>query len=211
MRGLLPAIAVSLLVVTGGDAASRARPPVLVMLGPPGAGKSTQAHRLAAAHGLALVATGDLLRAEAARKTPLGERIAAQIARGALVPNDVVDAVVKERLTAPDCARGVVLDGYPRTVAQARFLDALVRAHGWAPPTVLHLEAPDEVLIARLALRGRADDERDVIARRLATYRAEIAPIVSYYRGRDYHLVRGDQPVDDVFRALDAAVPRERR
>ncbi len=179
---------------------------VIVLLGAPGSGKSTQARLIADHYGVAVVAAGELLRAEAARPTALGRRIAAAQARGALVADDIVDELIARRLAAAD-ARGFVLDGYPRTVAQARFLDGWLAAHRLSPPTVLHLVVPAPVLLARLSGRGRSDDTPAVIAARLRAYEAELQPIVDHYAGRGYHRIDGDRPADVVFRDIAAVLP----
>ncbi len=185
---------------------AEARAPAVILVGPPGSGKSTQAARLAETYRMPTIATGDLLRAEAARDTPRGRRVAAALAAGALVDDATVNEMVAARLAAPECARGVVLDGYPRTVAQARFLDRLLAARGFAPPTVVWLDVPDALLVERLRGRGRADDTDAAIARRLAAWRAETARLLAHYRR--HHRIRGDRSRDEVFRDIAALLPR---
>jgi adenylate kinase len=193
----------------GGSSASadRGSPHALVLLGPAGAGKSTQAKLLADATGVPVVSTGELLRAEVARGTPLGRRIGATMARGQLVDEPVVNQIVAQRIARPDCARGLILDGYPRTPGEARFLDWLLRLRGFMPPTVVELEVPEPALLERLGERGRSDDTLVALARRLRDWRAETAPLRAYYARGDFHRIRGDQPREQVFRALVAVLP----
>ena len=180
--------------------------PVIVLLGPPGAGKSTQAEKLAKAHGWPTISAGDLLRAEAARDTPLGQRLKATMAQGELVDDDTVNRLVGERMSQPDCKNGFLLDGYPRALAQARHLDELLAARGQTA-TILHIDVPDEVLVVRLSGRRRSDDSPEVVRRRLSVYRAETQPIVDFYRSRPgYHLIRGDRSRAAVFDAIELAL-----
>jgi adenylate kinase len=191
--------------------ATELRPPVVLLMGPPGVGKSTQARRIGDKHGLAVVDTGDLLRDEVARQTPLGKTVAAKMAHGDLVPDEVVDDLMARELARPELARGFVLDGYPRTLAQARRLDELLSARGFGSVTVLHLDAPDDVLVTRLLARKRVDDTRATIERRLALYRAAVMPIVEHYRATDYHFVDAAGSKDEVFSAVEDALPRRLR
>jgi adenylate kinase len=179
---------------------------VIVMLGAPGAGKSTHAARLAKMHGIPTIATGELLRAEVARASPLGKQVQGLLAAGHLVADAIVNELVAARVAEPDCRRGCILDGYPRTVAQARFLDRLLADRKLPPPTVIDLDAPDDVLLARLERRRRTDDSPETIARRLALYRREHAPLVAYYRERDYHRIAADRSPDEVFRASERMI-----
>ena len=154
----------------------------LLFLGPPGAGKGTQAQRLAAAHDLLHLSTGDLLRAEVQARTPLGQEAEAVMARGELVSDQLVLAIVRSRLEAHN--GGWLLDGFPRNLPQAEALDALLSELHQEIELVVLLELDDGVLIARLLGRGRADDNEDVIRHRLAVYREQTAPLIQHYRER---------------------------
>ena len=154
------------------------------MLGPPGAGKGTQASAIAEQFGVPAISTGELFRAEAGRETPLGRRVAPLLNAGRLVPDDVAVEVVRERLAAPDAADGFVLDGFPRAVGQAEALDDLLAVDGHALDTVIELVVGREELLRRLAGRGRPDDEPDSVVARLKDWETENGPLVSYYRAR---------------------------
>ena len=142
----------------------------VVLLGPPGAGKGTQADRIAARFQLVHVATGDLLRANVADGTPMGEVAQAYLDSGELVPDQVVVAMMLERLTRPDCAHGFLLDGFPRSVAQARALDEHLAELGTPLDAAINLEVAEEELLHRLAGRGRADDNAQTIRNRLEVF-----------------------------------------
>jgi adenylate kinase len=156
----------------------------LLFLGPPGAGKGTQAQQLAARHGLLHLSTGDLLRAEVAAGTELGQEAAAVMARGELVSDALVLAIVRSRLEQQSRVgdSGWLLDGFPRNVAQADALASLLEELGQQIELVVLMELDDGVLIQRLLSRGRTDDNEAVIRHRLEVYRQQTAPLISYYR-----------------------------
>mgnify|MGYP003597030431 CR=1 FL=1 len=160
----------------------------LVLLGPPGAGKGTQAVRLCADLGLPQVSTGELFRRQKAEGTELGLLAASYMDRGEYVPDEVTDAVVERRLAETDARDGFLLDGYPRTLAQVEALDAMLRDSGHGLDLVLNITAPIEEVVDRLLGRaqqeGRADDTEEVIRRRLEVYEEETAPLVDVYRSR---------------------------
>jgi adenylate kinase len=153
----------------------------VVLLGPPGAGKGTQADRIAARFQLVHVATGDILRTNVADGTPLGEVAQAYLDSGELVPDEVVVAMMLERLTQPDCAHGFLLDGFPRSVAQARALDEHLAELGTPLDAAINLEVAEEELLHRLAGRGRADDNAQTIRNRLQVFVSSTRPLLDYY------------------------------
>ncbi len=189
----------------------------LILLGPPGAGKGTQAQRLVAKHGIVQLSTGDMLRAAAAAGTPVGQRAKAIMDRGELVPDDVVVAIIAERIDRPDAARGFVLDGFPRTVPQAEALDRLLAQRGLKLDGVIELKVDEGILldrikrrVAEMTARGetiRADDTPDVLKGRLSAYREQTAPLVDYYAAKDaLKSINGMASIVRVTAAIDRLV-----
>lgn len=179
----------------------------LLLFGPQGAGKGTQAARIAAEYGIPHVSTGDMLRDAVARETELGRQAKPIMERGDLVPDELMVALIRERLGEPDAAEGFVLDGFPRTLAQAEALDAMLREIGRDLDAVVVLEASDAVvrerMLKRAELEGRADDTPEAIDRRLANYHAQTAPLVEWYRSRDKVApVDGTPPVEQVWEQI---------
>lgn len=160
----------------------------LVILGPPGAGKGTQAARIAERLGIPAISTGDIFRTNIKNETPLGLQVKDILASGGYVTDEITNAIVDDRLEEPDCGPGFLLDGYPRTAAQVDALDAMLAAHGKALDKVLELTVDDEAVVARLLNRagteGRADDTEDVIRERQAIYHRETAPLAALYAAR---------------------------
>ena len=176
---------------------------VVLLIGPPGSGKGTQSKLITDKYGIPGISTGELLRAEVKAGTDLGKRIEAVLGKGALVSDEIVNELVAKRTLQPDAANGFILDGYPRTVAQADFLDKLLGGRKWPKPTVLHLDVPDSVVIDRLSQRGRTDDKPEVIRERLKVYQRDTAPILEHYRGADYHRIDGTGTPESVFTLLE--------
>ncbi|MHC4400309.1 MAG: adenylate kinase [Planctomycetota bacterium] len=179
----------------------------IVFIGPPGAGKGTQAERVVSTYQLAHLSTGDMLRAAREAKTEVGLAADQYMSSGRLVPDEVVVRIVAERLEAPDCRAGYLLDGFPRTIAQAEALDQTLEEKQTPLDVVLALEVPEEELSRRLAGRGRADDKPEVIQQRLVAYRKATEPLLEYYgkAGLLKH-VDGLGTVEEIFERIRAVL-----
>jgi adenylate kinase len=183
----------------------------ILLLGPQGAGKGTQARRIAAEDGIPHVATGDMLRAAISDGTPLGKQVEAIVNAGELVSDDLMIALIRERLAQPDTRSGFVLDGFPRTTAQAEALNELLGEIGRSFSVVFALQIPDAVAFERLRLRaqveGRADDTDDAIRRRLEHYHRETEPLIEYYRVRGNLVpIHAERSEGQVFAEIQAAL-----
>ncbi|EDX85483.1 adenylate kinases subfamily [Synechococcus sp. PCC 7335] len=166
----------------------------LIFLGPPGAGKGTQAQMLCQSYDVPHISTGDILRAAVKEKTDLGLKAEGFMKAGELVPDDLILGLIRERLSKEDTANGWLLDGFPRNVEQAEFLNALLEEIGQSCDVVINLEVPDDVLVERLLDRGRVDDKEDVIRNRLEVYREQTEPLIALYDGRNQlQSVNGNQ------------------
>ncbi len=185
----------------------------LLVLGPQGAGKGTQAKRAAAEYGIPHVSTGELFRAAVAAGTELGRRVGPILAAGDLVPDELTIELMRERLRAGDARAGFVLDGFPRNLAQAEALDEMLASIGHELDAILFFNLPDEVATARMLRRaedeGRADDTPEAIARRLQIYHSHTAPVVEHYRvtGKLVPL-HAERSIGDVWQEIREALQR---
>jgi adenylate kinase len=187
----------------------------LLLLGVQGSGKGTQAKRLAAEYGLEHLSTGDMLRQAIADGTELGRRVEPILESGELVPDDLMIELIRERLQSPDAADGFILDGFPRTMAQADALDEMLSEIDRPLAVVLELQVPDDVAIQRLRKRaveeGRSDDTPEAITNRIDLYHRETKPLVSHYRlAGNLVGIHGDRSENEVFAEIQDAVDQAR-
>jgi adenylate kinase len=183
----------------------------LLLLGVQGSGKGTQAKRLAAEYGLEHLSTGDMLRQAIAEQTDLGRRVKPILEAGDLVPDDLMIELIRKRLEAPEAANGFILDGFPRTMAQADALDSMLAEVDRPLSVVLELQVPDDVAIQRLRKRaaeeGRSDDTPEAIANRIDLYHRETKPLVSHYRlAGNLVGIHGDRSENEVFSEIQQAI-----
>ena len=182
----------------------------IILFGAPGAGKGTQATRLVEQRGLVQLSTGDMLRGAIAAGTELGLKAQAIMDRGDLVSDDIILGMIAERMDSPDCANGVILDGFPRTIAQADGLAAMLRDRGWALGHVIEIQVDEAALFARIENRAaetggtRGDDNAETLRKRLAVYHDNTAPLLPYYADKGLlRAVDGMTDIDEVGRQID--------
>lgn len=189
----------------------------LILLGPPGAGKGTQAQRLVEKHGIPQLSTGDMLRAAVKAETEVGKRAKAVMDAGELVSDEIVNAIVAERIDQDDCAKGFILDGYPRTLAQADAVADMLAERGLHLDVVIELVVDDKVLVGRILKRAeeaqaagqpvRKDDNAEVFEERLREYYKKTAPLIGYYYANDLlKQVDGMADMDDVTAQIEAVI-----
>ena len=180
----------------------------VVFLGPPGAGKGTQAVRLAEKYKVPHISTGDILRAAVKEGTELGKLAKSYMDKGELVPDDVIIGIIKERLSQADVKeKGFILDGFPRTLAQAESLDAMLEELKMPLDKVIYLNVNDEEIVKRLLARGRADDTEEVIRNRLEVYRKQTAPLIDYYSTKGLLVeINGIGDIEEITRNIEESL-----
>jgi len=180
----------------------------VVFLGPPGAGKGTQAVRLAEKYEVPHISTGDILRAAVKEGTELGKLAKSYMDKGELVPDDVIIGIIRERLSQTDVKeKGFILDGFPRTLAQAESLDAMLEELNMPLDKVIYLNVNDEEIVKRLLARGRADDTEDVIRNRLEVYRKQTAPLIDYYSSKGLLVeINGIGEIEEITKKIEESL-----
>jgi adenylate kinase len=186
----------------------------LILLGPPGAGKGTQAQRLVERHEIVQLSTGDMLRAAVTAGTEIGLKAKAIMDRGELVPDEVVVGIIKDRIEKTDARNGFILDGFPRTVGQAEALDKMLKEKGLNLDAVVEIKVDEGILLSRIEKRAgetpggpRADDNAEALKKRLAVYREQTAPLVDYFRSKGLlKTVDGMKGIEEVARSIDAVL-----
>ena len=186
----------------------------LILFGPPAAGKGTQAKRLVTQRGMVQLSTGDMLRAARSSGSELGKKVAAIMDSGSLVSDEIVIALIEERLPEAEAAGGAIFDGFPRTVAQAEALDAMLAKRGQGIDRVVRLKVDDEALVSRIAKRfeaeGRADDNPEAFKTRLTAYNTQTAPLLPFYKAQGKLVeVDGMDSIEAVAKSIDAALQEE--
>ena len=171
----------------------------VVLLGPPGAGKGTQAQKLSEKLGIPQISTGDLFRQNIGDGTPLGVEAKKYLDAGDLVPSELTNKLVEDRIEQPDAAEGFILDGYPRSVEQAKALDEMLKNHNTKLDAVVEFKVSEEELFKRLKARGRDDDTEEVIHNRMQVYRDETYPLLEYYSRNNLQTVDAVGSLDEVF------------
>lgn len=185
----------------------------ILLLGPPGAGKGTQAKRIEDTYSIPQISTGDMLREAIAADGALGREVAPIVERGDLVPDELIVAVIRDRLERPDTSEGFILDGFPRTIPQAEALDEMLEAIGRSLAAVFEFKLNEDQAVERLLGRakdeGRVDDDPDVIRHRFAVWREQTLPLTAHYTAQGVLVpIEADQPVDDVYIFIDAELRR---
>lgn len=186
----------------------------LILLGPPGAGKGTQAKFIADKHAIPQLSTGDMLRAAVKAGTPVGKKADAVMKSGKLVSDEIVIGIISERIEAPDCVKGFILDGFPRTLAQADALEALLKSKGKTLDAVIEFRVDDTILVKRVETRAaetkaaggtvRADDNAEALKIRLMAYYRETSPLIGYYHAKGkLRGIDGMAPIAEVTKAID--------
>lgn len=185
----------------------------IILFGPPGAGKGTQAEILVRSRGMVQLSTGDMLRAAIAAGTELGMKAKTIMDAGELVSDDIMIGMIAERMESDDCKNGVILDGFPRTVAQAEALDAMFADKGITLDNVIEIKVDEAALFARIEKRAaetdgaRSDDNAEVLSARLKVYHDNTAPVLPYYQGKGQLVsIDGMQPVEEVSNQIEACL-----
>jgi adenylate kinase len=175
----------------------------LILFGAPGVGKGTQSEKICAKYNIPQISTGDILRAAIVKNTELGRKAKILMDKGELVPDDVILGIIDKRIVQDDCKNGFILDGFPRTLRQAREFSVLLEKHKIPNFRCIEISVPDEVILERLGERGRDDDCRETVLKRLRIYKDQTAPVKEYYKEKNaFYSVDGNKPIEEVFNQI---------
>ena len=177
----------------------------IILFGPPGIGKGTQAEKISSEYNIPKISTGDILRKAIESGTRLGMSAKKLMDKGELVPDKIVLGIVEDRIEEDDCSNGFILDGFPRTIPQAEGLTHLMKSLNFPQCKCIEIQVPDEIIVERLLMRGRNDDAEDTIRRRLQIYKNQTAPVKDYYdKNNNFFQVNGNKAIDEVFKDITA-------
>lgn len=184
----------------------------LILFGTPGVGKGTQAEKICKKYNIPQVSTGEMLRTAIENNTALGRKAKLLMDKGELVPDDVILGIIERRVVQPDCKKGFILDGFPRTIPQAEEFSKLLEKHNIPQFICIEIYVPQEIILKRLLGRGRIDDTKETVLKRLKIYENKTAPVKEYYKkAQQFFSIDGNKPIDEVFNEIKKLLLKQTR